>query len=107
MLLRIRTELKQTLMSYQELFETSIVWGRQKMVESEMGWEKLLDKKNQLEEEVKQLEKVKRNWMTEVEIITKQMEDEMEELMKLQVLVIIDKGKCLKYHQYFIGNARL
>ena len=29
LLLRIRTELKQTLMSYQELFEKSIVCGRQ------------------------------------------------------------------------------
>ena len=74
-------------MSYQELFETSIVWGRQKMVESEMGWEKLVARKNELEEEVRQLEKVKRNWMTEVDIITKQMDNEMEELMKLQVLV--------------------
>ena len=29
LLLRIRTELKQTLMSYQELFEKSIVYDRQ------------------------------------------------------------------------------
>ena len=52
-----------------------------------MGWEKLVARKNELEEEVRQLEKVKRNWMTEVDIITKQMDNEMEELMKLQVLV--------------------
>ena len=49
LLLRIRTELKQTLMSYQELFEKSIVWGRQKMVEAEMGWERLVARREELE----------------------------------------------------------
>ena len=33
LLLRIRTELKQTLMSYQELFEKSIVCGRHRYID--------------------------------------------------------------------------
>ena len=90
LLLRIRTELKQTLMSYQELFDTSIVWGRQKMVESEQGWEHLCERRDQLELEVGQLEKIKRNWETELEIVNKQMEDIQEEQLKLQIEVIIN-----------------
>ena len=65
-MLRIRTELKQTMMSYQELFEKSRVWGRQKMVESETGWEDLVDRRNKLLEEMKMSRKLKSDWETEV-----------------------------------------
>ena len=84
LLLRIRTELKQTLMSYQELFEKSIVWGRQKMVESEMGWERLMARREELEEEVRAMEKIKRTWVTELNIVTKHMEDLHGEQLKMQ-----------------------
>ena len=84
LLLRIRTELKQTLMSYQELFEKSIVWGRQKMVESEMGWERLMARREELEEEVRAMEKIKRTWVTELNMVTKHMEDLHEEQLKMQ-----------------------
>ena len=87
LLLRIRTELKQTLMSYQELFEKSIVWGRQKMVESEMGWERLVARREELEAEVRDMEKVKRAWVTEVNIVTKHMEDLHDEQLKMQIEV--------------------
>ena len=50
----------------QELFETSIVWGRQKMVESEEGWDIFEERKIELEEEVRELQKIKRNWETEL-----------------------------------------
>ena len=50
----------------QELFETSIVWGRQKMVESEEGWDMFEERRIELEEEVRELQKIKRNWETEL-----------------------------------------
>ena len=87
LLLRIRTELKQTLMSYQELFEKSIVWGRQKMVESEMGWERLVARREELQAEVRDMEKVKRVWVTEVNMVTKHMEDLHDEQLKMQIEV--------------------
>lgn len=88
MLLRIRTELKQTMMSYQELFEKSIVWGRQKMVESEQGWERLVTKRDELLEEVAQLARTKKSWQTEVDVVTKNMEDLHQEQLKEQVKVL-------------------
>ena len=91
LLLRIRTELKQTLMSYQELFEKSIVWGRQKMVEAEMGWERLVARREELEQQVRDMEKVKAGWVTEVNMITKHMEDLHEEQLKMQIEVGIGK----------------
>ena len=90
-MLRIRTELKQTLMSYQELFEKSIVWGRQKMVEAEMGWERLVARREELEQQVRDMEKVKAGWVTEVNMITKHMEDLHEEQLKMQIEVGIGK----------------
>ena len=84
-MLRIRTELKQTMMSYQELFEKSIVWGRQKMVESETGWEDLVARRNKLLEELKMLRKLKSDWETEVAVVTKQMEDLHQEQLQEQV----------------------
>ena len=55
-MLRVRTELKQTLMAYQELFETSIAWGGRKMVEAEeVELTELTAARERLEEEVRQL----------------------------------------------------
>ena len=45
----------------------------------------MLERKHKLEAEVKQLETTKRNWMTEVEIITKEMERLIEEQLKQQM----------------------
>ena len=43
-----------------------------------------------MEAEVKQLETTKRNWMTEVEIITKEMERLIQDQLKQQMEVIIE-----------------
>ena len=106
MLLRIRTELKQTMMSYQELFEKSIVWGRQKMVESEQGWERLVTRRDELLEEVAQLARVKRSWQTEVDVVTKNMEDLHQEQLKEQVKVFHCTGNTTRFF-LFSGNAKL
>ena len=37
-------------------------WGRQKMVESEQGWEQLLARRQQLEQEVAAVDKVSYDW---------------------------------------------
>lgn len=85
LLLRVRTELKQTMMAYQELFDTSIKWGRQTMVESEQGWENLLKRKGKLEKEVFVLEREKRNCSTELDMMTKHQENMQEEQMRNQM----------------------
>ena len=48
----------------------------------------MLERKLKLEAEVKQLETTKRNWMTEVEIITKEMERLIQDQLKQQMEVI-------------------
>ena len=50
----------------------------------------MLERKLKLEAEVKQLETTKRNWMTEVEIITKEMERLIQEQLAQQMEVILD-----------------
>ena len=50
----------------------------------------MLERKHKLEAEVKQLETTKRNWMTEVEIITKEMERLIQDQLKQQMEVIIE-----------------
>ena len=47
----------------------------------------MLERKHKLEAEVKQLETTKRNWMTEVEIITKEMERLIQDQLKQQMEV--------------------
>ena len=48
----------------------------------------MLDRKHKLEAEVRELEKTRRNWMTEVEIITDEMEGLIQEQLKQQMEVI-------------------
>ena len=49
----------------------------------------MLERKEKLESEVKQLETTKRNWMTEVEIITKEMEGLIQDQLTQQMEVIM------------------
>ena len=48
----------------------------------------MLERKHKLESEVKQLETTKRNWMTEVEITTKEMERLIQDQQRQQMEVI-------------------
>ena len=54
------------------------------------GWEDLLEKKQKLEAEVREMEKIKRNWLTELDMITQEMDDLIKEQLKQQMEVKID-----------------
>ena len=54
----------------------------------------MLERKLKLEAEVKQLETTKRNWMTEVDIITKEMERLIQEQLTQQMEVIMIISGC-------------
>ena len=54
------------------------------------GWEDLLEKKQKLEAEVREMEKIKRNWLTELDMITKEMDDLIKEQLKQQMEVRIN-----------------
>ena len=49
----------------------------------------MLERKHKLESEVKQLETTKRNWMTEVEITTKEMERLIQDQQRQQMEVVV------------------
>jgi len=90
LLLRVRTELKQTLMAYQELFYSSVTWCRRKMEEASQGWEELEEKSKRLAKEVAQLETEATAWKTEAEVIKVETEKQLEEKRKLQVVELQD-----------------
>ena len=53
-----------------------------------------MERKLKLEAEVSQLERTKRNWLTELEIITSDMEEMIKEQLKQQTEVMILVKKC-------------
>ena len=78
----------------------------------------MLERKLKLEAEVKQLETTKRNWMTEVEIITKEMERLIQAQLtqQMEVIMIISGWKSdrtgfmkliMRRTVFYLGHADL
>ncbi|XP_065179600.1 33 kDa inner dynein arm light chain, axonemal-like [Sycon ciliatum] len=71
LLLRVRDEIKMTLQAYQTLYESSVAFGMRKALQSEQGKSDMKERIVELEEEVKQQEKMVADWKNKYEALEK------------------------------------